>query len=210
MSDRPPRDPNDLSLGGIVDEVVSQVRDVLDEADVTSRRSRDMLLEGLRDVLVAVDPASLYRAGPRPADRAPDVEVVDGGRPSDAPRSEGPKPDLKVAEPLEEAGEDAPEPSDASGQAQPTVVTRVVVRKSAPRDGRPRVRLPEGGDWRSLFRGSEPRPYRLTAEKGAVRVQLDGLPADLLAEGDTFDVEARVIQVSARDAAAVVVYDRLG
>ena len=107
MSDRPPRDPEDLTLGGIVDEVVSQVKVALDEADVTSRRSRDLLLDGLRDVLEAIDPASVRGQGdPAPPDQPPpvppDVEVVEGGRAEDAPPTQGPRPDLKVAEPEQE------------------------------------------------------------------------------------------------------------
>ena len=195
MSDRPPRDPDDLSLGGLVDEVVSQVKVALDEADVTAGRSRDMLIDGLRDVLEAMDPASLKRRG-----ATPNVEVVKGGRADDAPPTEGPKPDLKVAE-----------SEDPDAAASPQVVTRVVVKKSTPAgDGRPRVNLPEGGDWRSLFRGTVARAYRLHAVKGAVRVQLNGMPADVLEQGDALDVEARVIQVASRDGAAVVAYDRLG
>ena len=198
MSDRPPRDPDDLSLGGLVDEVVSQVKVALDEADVTAGRSRELLIDGLRDVFEAMDPASLSRSR---RETAPDVEVVDGGRADDAPPTEGPKPDLKVAEP--EAEDAAPSPK---------VVTRVVVKKSTPSaaEGRPRVTLPEGGDWRSLFRGTVARAYRLYAVRGAVRVQLNGMPADVLEEGDALDVEARVIQAAARDGLAVVAYDRLG
>jgi hypothetical protein len=210
MSDRPPRDPDDLSLGGLVDEVVSQVKVALDEADVTAGRSRDMLIDGLRDVLEAMDPASLARKR-RPT--APDVEVVQGGRSDDAPPTEGLKPDLKVAEPEEVAEtEDVAAPNNQDTTASPKVVTRVVVKKSTPSagQGRPRVHLPESGAWRSLFRGTVARAYRLHAVSGSVRVQLNGMPADVLEEGDSLDVEARVVQVSARDAAAVVAYDRLG
>jgi hypothetical protein len=204
MPDRPPRDPDDLSLGGLVDEVVSQVKVALDEADVTAGRSRDMLIDGLRDVLEAMDPASLAR---KRRQTAPDVEVVQGGRSDDAPPTDGLKPDLKVAEPEEVAG-----PKNQGASAAPKVVTRVVVKKSTPSagQGRPRVHLPESGAWRSLFRGTVARAYRLHAVSGSVRVQLNGMPADVLEEGDSLDVEARVVQVCARDAAAVVAYDRLG
>lgn len=201
MSDRPPHNPDDLTLGGLVDEVVSQVRVALDEADVTSRQSRDMLLDGLRDVMQALDPGSLVRPkGAEAPDEGPDVSVVDGGRADDAPPTDGPKPDLKVAEPAA----DSPEPE------QPRVYTRVTVHKAKPpTDGHPRLTLEEGATWRSLFRGSTARPYRLTAEQGSVRVSLDGMPADTIPAGSSLDVEASVIQVAAEGGAARVRYERL-
>lgn len=209
MSERPPRTPDDLSLGGIVDEVVSQVRTALDEADVSGRQGRDLLLDGLRDVMQAIDPASLVRAGhaaaPPDPSPAPDVTVVDGGRSEDAPPTPGPKPDLKVAT------DAAPEPSS------PRVYTKVTVHKSAasssaPRDDRPGLNLPASGDtpeWRSLFRGSTARPYRIIAEEGRVSVRLDGEDADTVHPGASLDVEARVIQVAAIDAPARVRFERL-
>jgi hypothetical protein len=210
MADRPPRNPDDLSLGGIVDEVVSQVRVALDEADVTGRHGRELLLDGLRDVLHAMDPASVVRSTdakrkPKSTD-VPDVTVVDGGRADDAPPTEGQKPDLKVAEP------DSPDPVEDT----PRVYTRVTVhkaQKTAPPDGLPRVELHPTTDtdtWRSLFRGAVPRPYRLTVEKGRVRVSLDGMPADVIGPGASLDVEAAVIQVSLDgETPAAVRYERL-
>jgi hypothetical protein len=213
MSERPPRDPDDLSLGGLVEEVVSQVRGALDEADVTSRHSRDLLLDGLRDVMQTLDPGVLVGARAASSEsEVPDVTVVDGGRAADAPPSEGPRPDLKVADPVS-MGSSAEE--DASEVPTPKVYTRVTVHTpSTPTsDGQPRVELDaasEGApEWCSVFRGSIARPYRITAERGVVRISLNGLPADTVRAGSSVDVEARVIQVSAADAAATARYERL-
>jgi hypothetical protein len=212
MSDRPPHSPEDLTLGGLVDEVVSQVRGALDEADVSSRGAREMLLDELKDVFQALDPGSLLRPQSAPsADGAPDVTVVDGGRAEDAPPTEGPKPDLKVAhpEPTEDASvEDVP--------SKPRIYTRVTVHDTAAMktaDRRPVIELDpskEADAVRSLFRGTVSRPYRIAVETGRVRVSLDGMPAEVVRAGDSLDVEASVIQVAAvGDARAVVRYERL-
>lgn len=215
MSDRPPHNPDDLSLGGLVDEVVSQVRVALDEADVTSRHSRELLLDGLKDVFQAMDPGSFIR--PRESEASapsPDVTVVDGGRAADAPPTDGPRPDLKVAEP--DAKEEPAESSEASSSPEPKVVTRVTVRDLGTRgahDPRPRIQLAasaDDADWRSLFRGSVARPYRISVTAGTVRVSLDGLPADTVHRGASLDVEAKVIQVAAMNGeAADLRYERL-
>jgi len=213
MSKRPPRDPDDLSLGGLVDEVVSQVRGALDEADVTSRHSRDLLLDGLRDVMQTLDPGLLggARVGSSESE-APDVTVVEGGRTADEPPSEGPRPDLKVAEPVSAESTTA---GDATEAATPKVYTRVTVHTppTTTADGQPRVQLSPSSDgtpeWRSVFRGGTARPYRITAERGVVRISLDGLPADTVRAGSSVDVEARVIQVAAADEAATARYERL-
>jgi hypothetical protein len=213
MSERPPRDPDDLSLGGLVDEVVSQVRGALDEADVTSRHSRDLLLDGLRDVMQTLDPGMLVGARAASSEtEVPDVTVVDGGRGADEPPSEGPRPDLKVAEPVSAGSTAAGDTPEAS---TPKVYTRVTVHTPATStsDGQPRIQLSaaSGGtpEWRSVFRGATARPYRITAERGVVRISLDGLPADTVRAGSSVDVEARVIQVSAADDAATARYERL-
>ena len=218
MSDRPPHDPDDLSLGGLVDEVVSQVRVALDEADITSRHSRALLLDGLKDVFQAMDPGAFIR--PRESDvsgPSPDVTVVDGGRAADAPPTDGPRPDLKVAEPDSAEEVSAPSASsDSSASTEPKVVTRVTVRDlgtRGTRDPRPRIQLAASGDaadWCSLFRGSVARPYRISVAAGTVRVSLDGLPADAVHSGASLDVEAKVIQVAAMNGeAADLRYERL-
>ena len=203
MSDRPPRDSDDLSLGGLVDEVVSQVRVALDEADVTSHRSRALLLDGLRDVLGALDPASLVRPDRTPPAGAPDVSVVDGGRAEDAPPTEGARPDLRVADPAE-AGS-GPEPAEV-----PRVVPRVIVHRppDPAHDRLPRLRL-AAGSWTTVFRGSTPRPYRLHAGASAVTVRLDERSVDQLPAGGSLDVEAAVVQATVDDGEAVLRYERL-
>lgn len=218
MSDRPPQNPDDLSLGGLVDEVVSQVRVALDEAEITSRHSRELLLDGLKDVFESMDPGAFIR--PRETDASapsPDVTVVDGGRAADAPPTDGPRPDLKVAEP--DSADEEPESSASTGPSaapEPKVVTRVTVRdlgSRGARDPRPRIQLAasaDDADWRSLFRGSVARPYRISVTAGTVRVSLDGLPADTVHSGASLDVEAKVIQVAAMNGeAADLRYERL-
>lgn len=210
MSRRSSGDPDDLSLGGLVDEIIDQVKVALDEAEVTSRQSRDAMAEGLRDVLGALDPASLRRSA-RSAARAeaherpePDLDVVDGGLGEDSAHREGPAPDLRVV----------PEPEDAHQQGvseDPRVVTRVVV-KAAGAAGRPVVALPDPAQdsaWRSIFRGTTARPYRLQTLSGTVQVCLDGVPAETLAAGDTLDLEAARIQVVGVDGPAQVAWERL-
>ena len=212
MADRPPDSPDDPTLGSLVDEVVSQVRGALDEVDVSSRGVRELLLDELRDVFEALEPGVFRHPQTPPSDDgSPDVTVVDGGRADDAPPSEGPRPDLKVAEP-----DPTPASSVEEEAPRPRVYTRVRVHQAETpkmRDPRPMVELDpsrEGDTWRSLFRGAVARPYRLAVETGSVRVSLDGMPTEVMRTGDNLDVEAGVIQVAAvGDARAVVRYERL-
>jgi hypothetical protein len=216
MSERPPREPDDLSLGGLVDEVVSQVRVALDEADIAGAQSRELLLDGVRDVMQALYPSSVSRSPSGPTPGAPDVSVVDGGRAEDAPPSPGERPDLRVAAPEADPAAESRAAETDGTQDQPRVFTRVKVHKTQPKpvpDRQPRVQLrgtdAEAPQWRSVFRGAIPRAYRLTAETGVVRVSLDGMPADEVPAGSSLDVEAQVIQVCTQDPVATLRYERL-
>ncbi len=171
------------------EEILSQVNDALriqGFGDLPEDQQQ-ALREGLDEALGRLAHSS------SPAVSA-NVTVVEGGRDEGAPPSGGKRPDLRVA----------PSPT-AAADPDLEVVSRVrVVRlDELRRDLRPaaaqgQIRLdPEGAVRQTLFRGEVPRPYRLHCEVGKMRVSLDGQPAETLGAGQSLDVEARLIRVSA-------------
>ncbi len=176
-------------------DVISQVSDALSDLNLQSGPLRDALLDGIRSALDQVGQPDL-----EDDEEFPEVVVVEGGRSSDTPPSNGKKPTLRVADdPTEE-------------EEMPGVRTRVrVVRVggeteaiddpdwlSAPisHEGRIRVSEPTSqSGWQTVLRAETIRAYRLGCDQGALEIFLDGEPAERLSGGQTVDVEAQLIRV---------------
>jgi hypothetical protein len=56
-----------------------------------------------------------------------------------------------------------------------------------------------GATFQNIFRGEEPRPYRIECTEGGLQIYLNGKPAEAIAKGQCTDVEASVIRVQAAD-----------
>ena len=112
MADEKP--PGDGTIWG---EVLDQLTDALDQANLTDGSMRNVVVDGVRDALSALtgmgfplDPDS--ESAPR-SDEGPDITVVEGGRTEDTPASDVARPDLRVADPIEDS--DAKTTADDSG-----------------------------------------------------------------------------------------------
>jgi hypothetical protein len=81
----------------------------------------------------------------------------------------------------------------------------------APTWSQGKIHLKEGnGVFQNIFRGEEPRAYRIECTKGGLQIYLNGKPAEQIVEGQTTDVEATVIRVQAsNDESANGLYSRL-
>lgn len=182
----PPQDP--------WGDVVSQVANALTDMDLQDGPLRAALLDGLRSALGRVEGPALDLDAP-----PPEVVLVPGGRAEGTARAERPRPDLRVAD-------------DPTEEAVPEVHTQVrVVRVgtddldpdepdwlAAPITHEGRIRLGEPtttGGWQTVLRAELARPYRLSCDRGAMEIFLDGEPAERLACGQTVDLEARLIRV---------------
>ncbi len=208
---RPPRDPDDL------DDVLGQVSDALDELEVVEGDDREALLGSLREVLGAlgglplrgVEVHALRIADPteEAAGAPPAVRLVDGGLAHDAPIGEGPRPELRLAE--EDCGDPDTHPHAADPDVSPGPASTHPVKVL--RIGRPRggdlgeplgeITLspaPEQELGQVLFVGTRARAYRVRCLAGELTVHAGQSPVATLLPGQTVDVEARRIRVSAR------------
>jgi len=170
---RPPDDESRL------DAILNEVRDALDEAGISNDGIRGALLDGVRDALGELGGEQ----------GGPEMTVVDGGRSAGEPRAEGAPPELTIAD-----GEKAPEPSRIK-----VFVTREEskAREEVVTDGRGRIAVSDGTQ--TVFHGAVARAYRLHCDAGVLRVSLDGQPAESLSQGQSLDVEARLIRLSAQE-----------
>lgn len=206
MSDeQPPRDPQDT----VVDEVIAQVQRALDEAQVSLGPAREQLRAELTAAFRMVGRDLTGRSAPSTPE--PELSVVEGGREADAPPTEGPGPELTVAEGT--AGEGAPEESERP--AGPTPGVRWVMRRASRGGGvgtetsrvpgKLRLTPPSDGDdgWQTLFRAAEPRAYRIHCDAGELEVAIDGLPGERVRSGCSMDLEARLVRVRARPGGSV-------
>jgi len=106
MADEKP--PGDGTIWG---EVLDQLTDALDQANLTDGSMRNVVVDGVRDALSALtgmgfplEPDS--ESAPR-SEEGPDITVVEGGRTEDTPASDAARPDLRVADPIDKAESDA-------------------------------------------------------------------------------------------------------
>jgi hypothetical protein len=190
-------------------DVVDQVLDALDDANVSDPMTRDALAEGVKAALESMETGfgldvQIIGEG-FPETTPPTVEVVAGGRSEDAPPTEGQKPELRIAEPQETAPNKTgftPDP----GSPIP-VFTHVNVRtndatapmaSSRALEGSIRVGFgsdPEG-TWQTVYFGARPRLYRIVCLQGTLDVTVDGNPIERLSQGQSIDTEAAAIRVT--------------
>ena len=83
-------------------EVIHQVLDALDDGGVSDGATRDALAEGVRHALesleAGVDLDVQVLGEGFPVQESVGVEVVDGGRDADEPRTQGEAPELRIAD----------------------------------------------------------------------------------------------------------------
>ncbi len=204
MSKRPPRDGDE-----IWSEVLDQVSDALDAADLGDLTTRDALLDGVRQALEGVGTTLDMELEIMTADE-PDasVSVVEGGRAEADPRTPGEKPNLRVADLTDEETDHG---DDAADVTRP-VVTQVKVLRTPPRVATHAEAVPGLGQagwiqvtagggaeasWQTLYQGKRPRLYRIGCTQGTLDITLDGAQVERLRAGQSIDVEGSLVRVSA-------------
>jgi len=221
MSERPPRDGDDLWS-----DVIDQVSDALDEADVKDGTTRDALLDGVRQALESMGSTldmevELVTDGDLIAgaeliiendamEPDPTVSVMEGGRADADPRTPGDKPDLRVAD----LPEDGPSEEILVSPPESPFVAQVKVLRTPPRmPGHPEAIpglgragwIQVAGDaetdaaWQTLYQGKRSRLYRIGCTQGTLDITLDGTQVERLRAGQSIDVEGCKVRVSATE-----------
>jgi hypothetical protein len=203
-------------------DVIHQVLEALDNANVQDPSTRGALADGVREALESMGSnmdinIEVMEAGdPHPSTEPMSVEVVDGGREDNAPPTEGKKPALRIAEPSTGDASD-----DESGSAP--YVTQVKVMRSTPRAEyihNPGVtgfgetgwiELANNGEaettWQTVYQGLRPRLYRVACLPGGrLDVTVDGAQVERLCPGQSIDIEGMAIRVTTPDEEAAGVY----
>lgn len=210
-------------------EVIHQVLDALDDGGVSDGPTRDALAEGVRQALeslesgVDLDVQILGEGFPVPDTVS--VEVVDGGRTADAPRTEGETPELRIADTEEVEIPVQPPTGTRSAADAGEMFTHVKVIRPANSPtsdrGRPLPGLSEAGwiqvtgddgpeaGWQTLYRGLKPRLYRVACSTGTLDVIVDGEPVERLRTGQSIDVEGSAIRVTTESDEAIGGYVQL-
>ena len=183
MSTEPPRAP--------WTDLLDQVRDALEDAGIGAGEVRDEVVQGVGEALRALRGAGIAPEASDVGAPEPSVGVVEGGRAAGAPPTPGPRPDLHVAEPLDREGPQGPE----APRVQVTVQTAPVRQ---PLEGTVGFAL-DSDAAQTLFRGAEPHPYRIAIDTGAVRLLLDGSPAESMSAGQSMDVDVCHLRVLAEE-----------
>ena len=211
-------------------EVIHQVLDALDDGGVSDVATRDALAEGVRQVLesleAGVDLDVQVLGEGFPVQESVGVEVVDGGRDVDQPRTQGEAPELRIAD-TEEVEIPSPRGSGQTPRAETgEMFTHVKVIRpdsgSTPRKSRPLPGLSEAGwiqitadngpeaAWQTLYRGLSPRLYRVACSTGTLDVTVDGEPVERLRPGQSIDVEGNAIRVTTEDGESLGGYVQVG
>ena len=203
-------------------DVVKQVLDALDDADVADIDTRDALAEGVRQALesletgVGIDVQILGDERPFPESESVSVELMEGGRRQEEPRSAGHAPDLRIANPEDNKDDEPSHLDDLEdyGTESPSMFTHVkVVRNNDPaqKTRKPHRVLPglaEAGwihvagsespdaSWQTVYQGATPRLYRVACSQGLMDVTADGDAVERLRPGQSIDIEARLIRVT--------------
>ncbi len=214
MSERPPGDgPSPW------DDVINQVSDALDGAGFFGADTRDAVLDVLGDALdelALMRDLERMRVDQEEEKGAPDVTVVDGGRQRNQPRSRKPRPELRVAD----GAADGARP-EGDG---PRVHTRVFCDECADDLGiddlfgpvnpastlhlTGRIEL-QAEETQLVYAGVDVRPYRILCEEGMFTLHGEGQPLTLLRRGQSADIQAANITVSADGLEAQGSYVRL-
>lgn len=195
-------------------DVIDQVLDALDDANVSDSATRDALAEGVKAALesldtgVGLDVQIIGEGFPTPPSEPPKVEVVTGGRSEDEPPSEGEKPALRIAdEAIEKKQDDAPFVDHTPVFTHVNVIEnhRPVQPSAIPgldESGWIHVNAvgPPEANWQTVYRGHRLRLYRIACSKGTLDVTVDGEPIERLLPGQSIDTEGRAIRVTTTEA----------
>jgi hypothetical protein len=194
-------------------DVLDQVSDALNEAEVRLGPARDALLDGVRDALDALGEGFELDVEIVPSGDDIDVEVVAGGRGEDEPPTPGQRPNLRVADTVEDTAEETAAQDEAGvrdeswGQQGP-VFTQVKVLRTPPRGTTTRPGLGEVGwihlltggaadsSWQTVYQGRSPRVYRVGCTRGSIDVTVDSEPVERLRPGQSMDAEGAMIRVT--------------
>ena len=202
-------------------DVIDQVLNALSDANIKDGPTRDSLADGVREALeslqegvgldVEILGSELFDVDVE-ADSGVNIEVVPGGRESDEPKSEGVKPELRLAEPDDADATDAgPLGAGAAGP----VLNHVKVLHSGSRStsvsDKPIPGLAEAGwihvapggaaqsEWQTVYRGKGVRLYRIACSQGCMDVTVDGESVERLVAGQSIDVEGAAIRVTSTE-----------
>lgn len=196
--------------------VLRRLEEALADAGIPEGPARIIVLEALRGGLEAAHIVDgLGGPGSRGAPAEPRaVSVVPGGRDPRSPRRPGPPPDLRLAPPasplharppIAEA-ELPPDDVDLDALFGPAAEDWSSMGEGAPEPGGLVVAAEE---WETLVRAAAPWPYRLRVVDGRAEVRGEGLPADIIAEGNTLDLTAASIHARAVDGLVTLRFVRL-
>ncbi len=206
-------------------DVIHQVLDALDDGGVSDGPTRDALAEGVRQALESLESGvdldvQILGEG-FPVQESVSVEVVDGGREPDTPRTAGETPELKIAD-TEEVDIQSPGSTvEASGMFTHVKVVRPQ-EGDRPTRSRPLPGLSEAGwiqvtgdngpeaAWQTLYRGLRSRLYRVACSTGTLDVTVDGEPVEPLRAGQSIDVEGTAIRVTTERNESLGGYVQLG
>jgi hypothetical protein len=172
-------------------DLLAQVGDALRQAGIDGDELHAAVAEGLLEALVTLD---------LEPELQPEVEVVDGGRSHDEPRTEGARPSLRLAE------EDGLELDDDDGDPHRPLTTirvhRVDTLRPAPTGLEMGAIVLAPSATQAVFFGPTAARYRILCNVGALTVLADGIAVGVLAAGASMDVCAASIQVVAADGVA--------
>lgn len=174
-------------------DLLAQVGDALRQAGIDGDELHAAVAEGLLEALVTLD---------LEPELQPEVEVVDGGRSPDEPRTEGVRPILRLAD---EDGLELDD-DDGDGVSSGPVTTIRVHRVDRVRPAQTGLEVgaivlaPDAAQ--VVFHGPSAARYRVLCSQGVLTVLADGRPVGVLAAGASMDVCAASIQVSSADGVA--------
>ncbi len=185
MSRRPPDDEDPLfqSLFDQVKDAFSDTEGIEDE-----ELQKDLFL-GIRDSLRALLGMSDVTE--------PHVTVVEGGRSSHAPKTDGEPPDLRVADPLDEENESSISSNVQVRVLKPEDLFQVgKFRKSNPMG---KISLSGSSEAQLIYWGKTLRNYRIHCEKESLSIDVGTEQISSISAGQSIDVEGTHIQVRGSD-----------
>lgn len=222
MAERPPSDSDDTWA-----DVMKQVHDALDEAQIDGESLRKSLMDGVKQALESLDDFLVEPPTPdaaEPDERVP-VVVVEGGRTDDQPITEGDIPQLHIAEDAVDNGDESPSESKKldADEGPPALATTVRVFRSGlgplPQSGEPQPSVPipkvdlanvghialgpDAHRHQTLFRGDSPQIYRVHCDEGVMKVLVDGQPIETLQTGQSMDVSGRFLSIGMEEGGPV-------
>lgn len=193
--------------------VLRRLEEALADAGIPEGPARIIVLEALRGGLEAAHIVDgLGSSASRGVAEAPPVSVVPGGRDPRSPRRPGPPPDLRLAPPAAPLGPRSPVEVPSADEADldalfgPAAEDWAALGATPPEPGGLVVAAEE---WETLVRAAAPWPYRLRVVDGRAEVRGEGLPTDVIAEGNTLDLTAACIQARAVDGLVTLRFVRL-